>query len=79
MTPEARTRKGLIDEHLRLAGWKLADPTQVVEEHEIDLVAAGVLPMIVAEPGLHYGNQYADYVLLLRGRIVAVVETKEIT
>lgn len=77
MTPEARTRKTLIDEQLRLAGWTLADPTQVIEEYEIDLVAAGVLPMIVAEPGLHYGKQYADYVLLLRGRVVAVVEAKE--
>lgn len=76
MTPEARTRKTRVDEQLRLAGWRLGDPTQVIEEYEIDLVAAGVLPRLVGEPSLHYGRQYADYVLLLRGRVVAVVEAK---
>jgi type I restriction enzyme R subunit len=68
MTPELHTRKTLIDAQLRLAGWNLADPTQVVEEYVIDLVAAGVLPAVVGEKGLHYGKQYADYALIVRGR-----------
>jgi type I restriction enzyme R subunit len=76
MTPELHTRKTLIDAQLRLAGWNLADPTQVVEEYVIDLVAAGVLPAVVGEKGLHYGKQYADYALIVRGRVAAVVEAK---
>lgn len=77
MTPEALTRKTRIDEQLRLAGWNLADATQVVEEYEIDLVAAGVVPMVVGESGIKYGKEYADYVLLLAGRVAAVVEVKQ--
>ncbi len=77
MTTEAQTRKTLIDTALHLAGWNLDDPTQVVLEHEIDLVAAGVLPPVASEPGVHYGKQYADYTLLSRGRVLAVVEAKK--
>lgn len=77
MTSEAHTRKTLIDAQLHLAGWNLADPTQVVEEFEIDLVAAGVAPMVVGESGIKYGKEYADYVLLLRGRVAAVIEVKQ--
>ncbi|MEZ4321143.1 MAG: DEAD/DEAH box helicase family protein [Myxococcota bacterium] len=81
MTSEAATRKNLIDTALRLAGWQLDDPTQVVEEYVIDLIDAGVAPLLAAEPGLgaHYGKQYADYALLSRGRVVAVVEAKKTT
>ncbi len=77
MTTESATRKTLIDAALRLAGWHLGDPTQVVEEHPIDLVGAGVLPAFLGEAApRHYGTEFADYVLLLRGRVVAVVEAK---
>ena len=44
MTSEAATRKNLIDTALRLAGWQLDDPTQVVEEYVIDPIDAGVAP-----------------------------------
>ena len=53
MTPEAHTRKTLIDAQLHLAGWNLADATQVVEEFEIDLVAAGVASTVVGDQGFH--------------------------
>jgi type I site-specific restriction endonuclease len=39
---EAETRKQLIDTKLRLAGWNVHDKTQVVEELDIDLAAAGL-------------------------------------
>ena len=78
MTSEEETRQQLIDRQLRLAGWDLRDPTQVVEEHEIDLVKAGVLPPIAAEVAPpYYGKQFADYVLLTRGRVIAVLEAKK--
>lgn len=79
MLSEERTRKTLIDTALRLAGWPLDDPTQVVEEYVIDLVEAGVVAPIAAEPGFgnHHGKQLADYALLTRGRVVAVVEAKK--
>ncbi|MFM2246744.1 MAG: hypothetical protein RL071_2818 [Pseudomonadota bacterium] len=78
MSSEADTRKQLIDAALRLAGWKLGDPSHVLEEYEIDLVAAGAMPMIFADvaAGPFFGRQFADYVLLVRGRIVAVIEAK---
>lgn len=81
MPTEAETRKALIDEALRLAGWNLGDPTQVVEEYEIDLIEAGVFPPVAAEPGAgaHFGKQYVDYALLSRGRVIAVVEAKRTT
>jgi len=78
---EAETRKALIDEVLRLAWWHLGDPTQVVEEYEVDLVEAGVVPPIAAEPGagVHFGKHYVDYVLLSRGQVAALVEAKRTT
>ena len=50
-----------------------------MQEYDIDLVSAGVVPPLAAESGAlppHYGHQYVDYVLLLRGRPVAVIEAK---
>lgn len=76
---EAQTRKDLIDKALRLAGWNVDDPSQVVHEYDIDLISAGVVPPVAAESGAlssHYGHQYVDYVLMLRGRPVAVIEAK---
>lgn len=62
VTPEAHTRKTLIDERLRLAGWDLSDRSQVVEEHPI--------PRGAGAP------HSADYALYVRGRIAAVIEAK---
>ncbi len=76
MLTEDATRTQLIDTQLALAGWDVADPTQVVEEYPVDPSSSGgVGSMAVAESSPHYG-QRADYALLLRGRVVAVVEAK---
>ncbi len=72
---EALTRRRLIDQALRLAGWDVDDPSQVRQELDIDLGGAGLLR--VAEPASpHAGHQFVDYALLLRGRPAAVVEAK---
>ena len=42
---EKETRKQIIDNRLKDAGWNVADRTQVVEEHEII-----VNPLLVKEP-----------------------------
>jgi type I restriction enzyme R subunit len=77
MTTEHRTRKDLIDASLRLAGWNLADPTQVVEEYAIDLGTGGVESLMAADGAAPFaGREFADYALLLRGRVAAVVEAK---
>jgi type I restriction enzyme R subunit len=78
VTNEAATRKTLIDAALRLARWNLADCGEVIEEYEIDLVAIGAAPLLAAEvhAGPFVGRQFADYVLLVRGRVAAVVEAK---
>lgn len=72
---EAETRRNLIDFKLRLAGWNVDDPSQVIQELDIDLSKAGALK--IAEPVAPYGgDQFADYGLLLRMKPVAVVEAK---
>ncbi len=63
---EADTRKQLVDQRLALAGWHVADLGQVVQEFAIDLRACG-----------GQGQEFADYVLLLHGQVVAVVEAKK--
>ncbi|MCK6507765.1 DEAD/DEAH box helicase family protein [Myxococcota bacterium] len=79
MSTEDQTRKTLIDVALRLAGWRLDDPTHVVEEYRIDRVDAGTAPSLTAEVGKHadWGHLQADYALLSRGRVLAVVEAKK--
>lgn len=73
---EAQTRRDLIDKHLALAGWDVNDVSQVTQELDIDLVAAGT-PR-VAEPKTKYDNhQFADYALIHRGKPIAVVEAKK--
>lgn len=73
---EADTRRELIDKQLALAGWDVNDASQVTQELDIDLVAAGT-PR-VAEPKTKYDNhQFADYALLHRGKPIAVVEAKK--
>ena len=73
---EAETRAKIIDEKLRLAGWNVRDPSQVIQELEIDLSEAGA-PR-VAEPKTPYKvHQFADYGLLLNVKPIAVVEAKK--
>lgn len=74
---EADTRQQLIDRDLALAGWDLADPTQVTEELDIDLSAAGHRVRERRDAHPYHGHQFADYALLQRGRPVAVVEAKK--
>jgi len=68
---EKLTRKEIIDNRLKQAGWNVTDPTQVVEEYDIHLR--------VEEPISPYGgHQYSDYVLLGKdGKPLAVVEAKK--
>jgi type I restriction enzyme R subunit len=69
---EKLTRKEIIDNRLRQAGWNVTDRTQVIEEFDIHLT-------VVEEPTTPYsGHQYSDYVLLGKdGKPLAVVEAKK--
>lgn len=71
---EAYTRSELIDVLLQQAGWDVKDPTQIVEEFDIQTS----LPEGVGEPQTPYqGHQFSDYVLLGKdGKPLAVVEAK---
>ena len=71
---EADTRRQLIDQRLRLAGWNLDDPTQVIQELDIHL---GIPRPVGEPPGALTGHQFADYGLQLRGKSAAVVEAKK--
>jgi type I restriction enzyme R subunit len=71
---EADTRRQLIDERLRLAGWDLLDPTQVIQELDVHL---GVARAVREQAQGYAGHQFADYALLLRGKAAAVVEAKK--
>lgn len=78
MKSEAQTRKEIIDKKLRLAGWNLDDPTQVALEFDIDLQKGGIkFPGVAENPSPYFGHQFADYVLFLKGKPVAVVEAKK--
>ena len=72
MKNEKLTRKEIIDQRLKKAGWIVTDRTQVIEEFDIELT-------IVQEPTTPYaGHQFSDYVLLGKdGKPLAVVEAKK--
>ncbi|MCH6201313.1 DEAD/DEAH box helicase family protein [Aquiflexum sp. LQ15W] len=72
MKNEKLTRKEIIDNRLKQAGWDATDITQVIEEYNIHLT-------VVKEPVTPYGGyQFSDYVLLGRnGKPLAVVEAKK--
>ena len=73
---EAQTRQEIIDEKLRLAGWNVDDPTQVIQELDINLADAGYpVPSTPSSP--YSGHQFADYALVLNGKPVVVVEAKK--
>jgi type I restriction enzyme R subunit len=73
---EADTRQQLIDEKLRLAGWNVADPSQVIQELDI-VVAEGKVGAVRDRARPYGGHEFADYGLVLRGRPAAVVEAKK--
>lgn len=73
MKNEKLTRKEIIDNRLKLAGWNVADRTQVIEEFFIS-----VENNIVNEPATPYNSEFSDYVLLGKdGSPLAVVEAKK--
>ncbi len=73
---EADTRQQIIDADLRLAGWDVDDPVQVIQE--LDIYLGDGQPGAVRErPGPYTGHRFADYALLLRGRPEAVLEAKK--
>ncbi|MEL7002413.1 MAG: DEAD/DEAH box helicase family protein, partial [Bacteroidota bacterium] len=75
MKNEKQTRKEIIDRRLNSAGWNVGDPTQVIQEFDIEVE----LPSGVQEPQTPYqGHQFSDYVLLGKnGKTIAVVEAKK--
>ncbi len=73
---EADTRQQIIDRRLRLAGWDVADPTQVIQE--LDIYAGGKGGRPARErPLAKAGHEFADYALVLRGKPAAVIEAKK--
>lgn len=70
---ESHTRRTIIDQQLKVAGWDVLDRTRVTTE--LDIL---VDPNVVLDPAAPYkGHQYADYALLDRsGNVLAVVEAK---
>ena len=74
MKTENLTRKEIIDNRLKKAGWNVADRTQVIEE--FDIIVDSNLVKEAATP--YAGHQYSDYVLLGKdGKPLAVVEAKK--
>jgi len=75
MINEKFTRKEIIDNRLKQAGWNIADRTQVIEEFFIS-----VETNVVNEPAVSYNSEFSDYVLLGKdGNPLAVVEAKKST
>lgn len=74
---EADTRQQLIDARLRLAGWDLVDPTQVIRELDIHVDGGATAAVRRERPTEYAGHRFADYALMLRGKPAAVVEAKK--
>ena len=74
MKNEKLTRKEIIDNRLKQAGWNVSDRTQVVEEFDI-IVDKNIA---LEAPTPYAGHQFSDYVLLGKdGKPLAVVEAKK--
>ena len=75
MKTEAETRKEIIDNKLKDAGWDVNNRAQVIPEYDISVS----LPDMKSEPRSKYeGHQFSDYVLLGKdGKPLAVVEAKK--
>lgn len=66
---EHQTRKEIIDKRLKVTGWDVENPTDVISEHEV-----------FHQFGKYDGTGYSDYVLLGKdGKPLAVVEAKKTT
>jgi type I restriction enzyme R subunit len=73
MKNEKITRKEIIDNRLKEAGWNVTDRTQVIEEFFIS-----VENNFVNEPITSYSTEFSDYVLLGKdGKPLAVIEAKK--
>ncbi len=73
MRNEKQTRKEIIDNRLKQAGWNVTDRTQVIEEFFIS-----VDNNVVNEPTTSYSSEFSDYVLFGKdGKPLAVVEAKK--
>ncbi len=74
MKSEKHTRKEIIDQRLKQAGWNVTDRTQVVEEFDIMVDVS----LLEEAPTLYAGHQFSDYVLLRSdGKALEVVEAKK--
>jgi type I restriction enzyme R subunit len=74
MKNEKLTRKEIIDNRLKKAGWDVADRTKVIEEFDI-IVDSN---LVKEAPTPYAGHQFSDYVLLGKeGKPLAVVEAKK--
>ena len=62
MKNEKLTRKEIIDNRLKQAGWNVTDRTQVIEEFDI-IVDSN---LVQEAPTPYAGHQYSDYVLLAK-------------
>lgn len=72
---ESETRQRIIDQQLKLAGWNVSDPSQVIQE--LDIVLKNFTPVVSEpDPSPYAGHRFADYALVHRGKPVAVVEAK---
>lgn len=73
---ETQTRLKLINPRLRLAGWNLEDPGQVIQELDVFLaVEPGTLMTETIDP--FGGHGFTDYALFRHGHPLAVVEAKK--
>jgi len=73
---EAETRQQIIDRKLKLAGWNVTDPSQVIQELDIVLKGQGDTAA-EPNPSPYAGHRFADYALVDKGKPVAVVEAKK--
>jgi len=67
---EAETRRQLIDRRLELAGWHVGNLSEVVTELEVPSAGGGSSRKASGSTG------FADYGLVLQGKIAAVIEAK---
>jgi type I restriction enzyme, R subunit len=72
---ERDTRQQIIDDRLRLAGWNVDDPSQVVQE--LDIYVGDASTAASERAGRYAGHRFVDYGLLLRGKTGIVVEAKK--
>jgi len=73
---EADARQQIIDHRLRLAGWNVDDPSQVIQELDI-YVEDGTTGAVTERRTRYAGHRFADYGLILRGKPAAIVEAKK--